>query len=114
MNPPTSKKKKQKKAKDPPEQKLGDTPVAPWQMPTPEEKQQAKPVRRQNMLRARRVSVIDVHAHCIIPVSEIVKGSPLAAMGGGAGDNLLGPQRLQVMDQQGVDLQACEICQQWP
>jgi undecaprenyl-diphosphatase len=38
-------KKKETKPKDPPEQKLGDTPVAPWQMPTPEEKEQAKPVR---------------------------------------------------------------------
>jgi membrane-associated phospholipid phosphatase len=29
-----------------PEQKLGDTPVPPWEMPTPEEKEQAKPIRR--------------------------------------------------------------------
>lgn len=29
-----------------PEQKLGDTPVLPWEMPTPEEKTQAKPVKR--------------------------------------------------------------------
>ena len=46
MTPATDKKKKQKKTKNPPEQKLGDTPVAPWQMPTPEEKEQARPVRR--------------------------------------------------------------------
>jgi undecaprenyl-diphosphatase len=31
---------------NPPEQKLGDTPVPPWEMPTPEEKEQAKPIRR--------------------------------------------------------------------
>lgn len=30
----------------PPEQQLGDTPVAPWEMPTPAEKAAAKPVRR--------------------------------------------------------------------
>lgn len=29
-----------------PEQKLGDTPVPPWEMPSPEEKAQAKPIRR--------------------------------------------------------------------
>jgi membrane-associated phospholipid phosphatase len=29
-----------------PEQKLGDTPVPPWEMPTAEEKEQAKPVKR--------------------------------------------------------------------
>lgn len=34
------------KPKNPPEQKLGDTPVPPWEMPTPEEKAQAKPIRR--------------------------------------------------------------------
>ncbi|HSL42282.1 MAG TPA: phosphatase PAP2 family protein [Anaerolineales bacterium] len=39
---------KEKKTKSTrlPEQKLGDTPVPPWEMPTPEEKEQAKPVRR--------------------------------------------------------------------
>lgn len=42
-----SKEKDQKrKSNDPPEQKLGDTPVPPWEMPTPEEKKEAKPVRR--------------------------------------------------------------------
>lgn len=45
MSPPTDKDKKVK-AKDPPEQKLGDTPVAPWEMPTPEEKDKVRPVRR--------------------------------------------------------------------
>jgi len=34
------------KSKNTPEQQLGDTPVVPWEMPTPEEKEQAKPVRR--------------------------------------------------------------------
>jgi undecaprenyl-diphosphatase len=40
------KKKKPTKPTNPPEQKLGDTPVAPWEMPTPEEKAQAKPIRK--------------------------------------------------------------------
>jgi undecaprenyl-diphosphatase len=39
-------KKKKSKSTNPPEQKLGDTPVPPWEMPTPEEKAQAKPIRR--------------------------------------------------------------------
>ena len=38
-------KQPQKKSQTP-EQKLGDTPVAPWDMPNPAEKAQAKPVRR--------------------------------------------------------------------
>jgi membrane-associated phospholipid phosphatase len=45
MSTPTDKDKKPKSTKLP-EQKLGDTPVPPWEMPTPEEKAQAKPVRR--------------------------------------------------------------------
>ena len=40
------KSKKKSKPKNPPEQKLGDTPVAPWDMATPEEKDEARPVRR--------------------------------------------------------------------
>ena len=39
-------KKKDLKKSSIPEQKLGDTPVAPWEMPTPEEKEETKPVRR--------------------------------------------------------------------
>jgi membrane-associated phospholipid phosphatase len=37
---------KKSKPDRPPEQELGDTPVAPWQMSTPEEKRAAQPVRR--------------------------------------------------------------------
>jgi len=74
---------------------------------------QAQPARRQVMVGGRRVRVIDVHAHCVIPVEEIVKGTPLANMGSGAGNNILGPQRLRVMDQQGVDVQALSINDYW-
>ena len=74
---------------------------------------QAPAARRQVTVGGRRVRVIDVHAHCIIPVEEILKGTPLAGMGGGAGTNILGPQRLQLMDQQGVDVQALSINGYW-
>ena len=74
---------------------------------------QAGPARRQVMVAGRRIRVIDVHAHCVIPVEEIVKGTPLAKQGGGAGNNILGPQRLQLMDQQGVDIQALSINGYW-
>ncbi|HSB00603.1 MAG TPA: phosphatase PAP2 family protein [Anaerolineales bacterium] len=42
----TSADDEKRKSSDPPEQKLGDTPVPPWEMPTPEEKAQAEPVKR--------------------------------------------------------------------
>jgi undecaprenyl-diphosphatase len=43
---PSKKKEQKPKSSNPPEQKLGDTPVPPWEMPTPEEKEQARPIRR--------------------------------------------------------------------
>jgi aminocarboxymuconate-semialdehyde decarboxylase len=69
--------------------------------------------RRQVTVGGRRIKVIDIHAHCVIPVSEVVKGSPLAKMGGGGGRNVLGADRLQIMDQQGVDVQALTINGFW-
>ena len=57
--------------------------------------------------------MIDIHAHCVIPVEEVVKGSPLAKMGGGGGANVLGAERLRIMDQQGVDVQALTINGFW-
>src|SRR5690242_14791497 len=47
MTPSNNKKNQEsQEPTNPPEQRLGDTPVAPWQMPTPAEKQQAEPVRQ--------------------------------------------------------------------
>lgn len=42
----TKPKQKKPKSSETPEQKAGDTPIPPWQVPTPEEKKQAKPVKR--------------------------------------------------------------------
>lgn len=42
----SSDKDKKTKSTNSPEQKLGDTPVPPWEMPTSEEKAQARPVKR--------------------------------------------------------------------
>jgi aminocarboxymuconate-semialdehyde decarboxylase len=49
----------------------------------------------------------------VIPeVAEVVKGTPLANAAG-VGNQGLGPQRLQLMDQQGVDVQALTINGFW-
>jgi aminocarboxymuconate-semialdehyde decarboxylase len=74
---------------------------------------QAPSRRRQVTVNGRRIRVIDVHAHCVIPVESIVKGTPLASMGGGAGNSILGPERLEIMDRQGVDIQALTINGYW-
>ena len=64
------------------------------------------------MVNGKRVKTIDVHAHCVIPVTEIVRGTPLARSGGGRG-GALGPDRIALMDQQGVDVQALSINGYW-
>ena len=73
----------------------------------------AQPARRQVTVGGRRVKVIDIHAHCVIPVETIVAGTPLAANGRAVARDILGPQRIQLMDQQGVDLQALTINFYW-
>jgi aminocarboxymuconate-semialdehyde decarboxylase len=78
----------------------------------------AQTARRQVSIGGRRVRVIDVHAHCVIPdVVDVVKGTPFekSAAAGGAGGvaNVLGPARLQTMDMQGVDMQALSINTYW-
>src|SRR6266851_5639183 len=73
---------------------------------------QAAPAKRREVIvGGRRVKVIDVHCHCVVPeVAEVVKGTKFAAnaggggggRGGGGGGNVLGPARLQIMDEQGL------------
>jgi len=74
---------------------------------------EAQSGRRLVTIGGRRVRVIDGHAHCVIPVPHVTKGTPLEKLGGGGGNNLLGPERLQIMDQQGVDVQALTINNFW-
>jgi aminocarboxymuconate-semialdehyde decarboxylase len=70
--------------------------------------------RRQVSIAGRRVRVIDVHAHCVIPdVDRVIAGTPLASNAGGLGSLVLGPARLQTMDAQGVDMQALSINGYW-
>ena len=71
------------------------------------------PARRQAMLGGRRIRVVDIHAHCVVPeVWGIVKDTPLAD---NVRNNLTGPlalgnpQRLRDMDEQGVDYQAINV-----
>jgi aminocarboxymuconate-semialdehyde decarboxylase len=75
---------------------------------------QTPPARREVSLGGQRVRVIDLHCHCVIPeAAEVVKGTPLASAAGGGGNNVLGPPRLQLMDRQGLDIQALSINGFW-
>ncbi len=84
--------------------------TGPW---APARAQAQGSARRQVAIGGKRIRVIDVHCHCIIPVTDVVRGTPLENSGGGGGNNVLGPQRLEVMDEQGVDIQALSINGFW-
>ncbi len=70
--------------------------------------------RREISAGGRRVTVIDIHCHCVIPeVAAIVKGTPLEAEARSGGGQAPGPQRLDVMNQQGVDIEVLSINGYW-
>jgi len=75
----STEKDKKPKSNDPPEQKLGDTPVPPWEMPTPEEKAQAKPVKRALKKAIARVDSPE-------KAEEVIGGLEAAMAGETAGD----------------------------
>ncbi len=83
----TSADDEKKKSSDSPEQKLGDTPVPPWEMPTPAEKAQAEPVKRALKEAIKEVDspekadkVVEQLEHDTAgqPVSEVEKAQPPA------------------------------------
>ena len=68
--------------------------------------------RREVRVGGKRVKVVDVHAHAgIAEVADVVKGTPLERYGRGGGR--LGPDRIQELDQRGVDVQALDINAFW-
>jgi aminocarboxymuconate-semialdehyde decarboxylase len=69
--------------------------------------------RRQISIAGRRVRVIDIHAHCVVPVQDITKGTPLEKQGGGGGNQIIGPMRIAQMDKIGTDIQALSINGYW-
>jgi aminocarboxymuconate-semialdehyde decarboxylase len=68
--------------------------------------------RRQVMVDGRAVRVIDMHAHCVFPeVAELIKGTPLDRRLPRA--QVLGPQRIEAMDQRGIDVQVVSVTGYW-
>src|SRR5436190_14168880 len=69
--------------------------------------QAATPKRREVSIGKRRAKVIDIHSHFVAPEElEVVKDTPLARnVSNNQGALVLGPQRLRVLDEQGIDIQ---------
>ena len=72
----------------------------------------AGPVRRREVsIGGTRVKVIDVHSHCTVDgVAEVVKGTPFERQAGG---RALGPDRIELIDRQGIDIQVLTINGYW-
>ena len=73
--------------------------------------------RREVSIGGKRIKVVDIHTHHFVPeVLEVVKGTPLeAAYKGQAGnkDRYLGPNWLQYMDKEGIDVMALNMNPWW-
>lgn len=80
----------------------------------------AVPKRREVAVGGRRIKTIDVHSHIALPEAvEVTKGTRLEkyAPGGptrpGTNPHSLGPERLQTMDEMGVDVEVVSINAFW-
>jgi aminocarboxymuconate-semialdehyde decarboxylase len=72
--------------------------------------------RREVRVGGRRVTVVDGHAHCVIPeVLDVVKGTDFERGVSGSLNGLLvvKPERLAVMDEQGIDVEVLSINPFW-
>jgi aminocarboxymuconate-semialdehyde decarboxylase len=69
--------------------------------------------RRQVSVGGRRVKTIDVHAHCVVPEAQALLGMSTRETRFGRGIDEVGAQRLRVMDEQGIDVEALSINPTW-
>ena len=68
---------------------------------------QAPAARRQVMVGGRRVRVVDIHAHSAVEeVEAVVQGTPFERQGRVGANRRLGPERIELIDGQGIDIQA--------
>ena len=73
----------------------------------------AQPARREISIGGQRVRTVDIHAHCVIPdVAELLGGTAFADIGF-PDWQALGPDRLDIMNERGVDYEALSINRYW-
>jgi aminocarboxymuconate-semialdehyde decarboxylase len=69
--------------------------------------------RKQILVGGRPATVVDIHAHCVFPeVAELLTGTPFADRAFPEAWTL-GPERLRVMDERGIDVQALSVNTYW-
>jgi aminocarboxymuconate-semialdehyde decarboxylase len=69
--------------------------------------------RREVAVTGRRVKVIDVHAHCVIPEAQALLGPTPPPGQRGPGIDEVGERRIREMDEQGIDIEALSINPAW-
>ena len=73
----------------------------------------AQSQRREVFVGGQRATTVDIHAHCVFPeVAEMLRGTEFADMGF-APWQALGPERLETMNERGIDYQALSINRYW-
>src|SRR6202790_1414568 len=78
---------------------------------------QSAPVKRREVsIGGKRVKVVDMHAHCVVPeVADLVKDTKFASSTEtrARGSNVMGPERLKSLDERGIDVQVLSINGYW-
>ena len=64
----------------------------------------AHPRRREVVVNGKRVKTVDIHAHCHIPEALALLGQQVRFPG-----LVIGPDRIKVMDEQGIDIEALSV-----
>src|SRR5512147_1033913 len=70
------------------------------------------PARREVRINRRRLMVVDVHAHCMFP--EVATRVPGVNVPRALPPTLvMGPERIKIMDERGIDVQALSVNTYW-
>jgi len=69
------------------------------------------PGRKEVKINGRRVMVVDVHAHCVFP--EVARVSGVTVPRAVPPTLVMGPERIKIMDERGIDVQALSVNTYW-